>query len=851
MPRHDLSPNTAPVRTSLRSKLIAFTVLPVVLVYSVLFLLGISHINTHLSTNAQALLTEHAHHQASRLALLFYQVPALAGSLGDLILAEPDQDQALLYAHLIDGLRRTPIARAAAIVYDDPPRGAQMQRGEPRGKPFTASPKPMLTSGWQVSGETLRFNRPITRRGQKYGHTWVELRLTDLYMELTRQASPPVVLFVGNEAGLLPPPMTSDEHMQRLARELPHPLQTDRVTTVYDREGNEYWSINAKLPGFPWHITAITPTATALATVREQVGMVALALIISLLAIVLILGLVARQITRPLRMLDDRVRQISHGHFTAAPAIHSNDELGRLANAVTRMARQIADRETLLRNAHQVLEQRVAERTAELRETNSRLLNQVDETRRTQRALEQANRDAQLANRAKSEFLSNMSHELRTPLHGVLGYAQILLRDSALASTQRENLEAIERCGQHLLTLINDILDLTRIEVGQVRLDIQPTDLPKLIEDVELIMAQRARVKGLTLKIELDTKLPRQTMTDAVKLKQILLNLIGNAVKFTEHGSITLKAGLTADEQLAFVVRDTGIGIAPEKTESIFDAFTQVGKGRVTDGTGLGLAINQRLIALLGGQAMTVESNPGDGSQFRFRIPYRPVPKEFLSLQKAAAIGETLKLALPKDAHYQILVIDPSEESRRMLAILLEDAGCRVESHATLREAESILSKRPFDVVLLDVRLSNDTKPTESSAIRSIAHRRPRIVALSANAYSNAAEVARQAGFDAFLAKPFDPQQLFRLLGGLLQSDEERIGTSTGLSWPRALAEETAQRVADAIDQGDVGRLFQLTEELAENPAVPKADIDNIALMARLFDFDGLRRFCAHLVQTD
>ena len=851
MPRHDLSPNTAPVRTSLRSKLIAFTVLPVVLVYSVLFLLGISHINTHLSTNAQALLTEHAHHQASRLALLFYQVPALAGSLGDLILAEPDQDQALLYAHLIDGLRRTPIARAAAIVYDDPPRGAQMQRGEPRGKPFTALPKPMLTPGWQVSGETLRFNRPITRRGQKYGHTWVELTLTDLYTELARQASPPVVLFVGNEDGLLPPPMTSDEHIQRLARELPYPLQPDRVIAVYDRDGNEYWSINAKLPGFPWHITAITPTATALATVREQVGMVALALIISLLAIVLILGLVARQITRPLRILDDRVRQISHGHFTAAPAIQSNDELGRLANAVARMAGQIADRETLLRNAHQALEQRVAERTAELRETNTRLLNQVDETRRTQRALEQANRDAQLANRAKSEFLSNMSHELRTPLHGVLGYAQILLRDSALTSTQRENLEAIERCGQHLLTLINDILDLTRIEVGQVRLDIQPTDLPRLIEDVELIMAQRARGKGLTLKVELDTKLPPQAMTDAVKLKQILLNLIGNAVKFTEHGSITLKAELTADEQLAFIVRDTGIGIEPGKTESIFDAFTQVGKGRVTDGTGLGLTINQRLIALLGGQPLTVETSLGNGSQFRFQIPYQPVPKEFLRLQKAAAIDETLKIALPKDANYRILVIDPSEESRRMLAILLEDAGCQVESNATLKEAQSTLSKTPFDVVLMNVRLSSNSNPTESSTIRNIALRQPLIVALSANAYSNAAEVARQAGFDAFLAKPFSPQQLFRLLGGLLQSDEERIEASKGLSWPRALAEETAQRVAAAIDQGDVSRLFQLTEELAENPAIPKADIDSIALMARLFDFDGLRRFCALLAQPD
>ncbi len=851
MTQHALGSRSAPVHTSIRSKLIIFTVLPVVLVYSVLFLLGISHINTHLSANAQTLLAEHAHHQASRLALLFYQVPALAGTLGDLILAESDHDQTLLYAHLIDGLRRTPIARTAAVVYDDPPRGAQMQRGEPRGRPLTTSPQAALTPGWQVEDEILRFNRPITRRGEKYGYTWVELTVADLYSELARQASPPVTLFVGNADGLLKPPPTSDEGIRNLARDLPHPPHTDRVAVVYDRNGTEYWSINAELPGFPWHITAITPTATALANVRKQVSIIALALIISLLAIVFIIGLVARQITLPLRMLDDRVRQISHGHFTAAPAVNSNDELGRLANAIARMAGQIADRETLLRNAHQVLEQRVAERTTELRETNTQLLNQVDENRRTQRALEQANREAQLANRAKSEFLSNMSHELRTPLHGVLGYAQILLRDSPLESAQRESLEAIERCGQHLLTLINDILDLTRIEVGQVRLDIQPADLRRLIEDVELIMAQRAKGKGLTLHVDLDANLPPQVMTDSVKLKQILLNLVGNAVKFTEHGSITLKAEFTADEQLAFVVSDTGTGIEPGKTERIFDAFTQVGEGRVTDGTGLGLTINQRLIALLGGQPLTVESYPGKGSHFRFRIPYQPVPKEFVHRQEPFTAGETPKIALPSNAHCRILIVDPSAENRNMLAILLEDAGCQVEAHATTRDAEPTLGKIPFDLVLLDVRLSDGDSQTQSSAIRSIAHGQPRIVALSANAYPDAAEVARQAGFDAFLAKPFNPEQLFRLLGALLQPDGDEVPTSADRAWPRALAEETAERVAAAIDQGDVGRLFQLAEELADNPAVPKADIDTIALMARLFDFDGLRRFCALLAQTD
>ena len=839
------------MRSTIRSKLILFTVLPVILVYSALFVLGVSHIESYLSANAQTLLTEHARHQASRLALQFSQVTALSESLGDLILAEPDRPQTLLYAHLIDGLRRTPIARLAAVSYGNPRRGALMERGAPSGRPLSTDEEKEPATGWQIDDDVLRFNRPITRQGKKFGNTWVELMIVDLYNELATQQKTSVTLFISDGNGLLQPPASMGEHIRRLAKDLPLSLDAEKVSVIQDSRDVEFWAINAALPDSPWRITAVTPTAAALAPVRKEVGMVAATLLGSLVVIVLIIGLVARHIMRPLKTLDISVRQISHGQFAVSPAVDSNDELGRLSTAIASMARQISDREAALHEAHQVLEQRVAERTAALRESNAQLTKQVEETRKTQRALEKANQEAQLANKAKSEFLSNMSHELRTPLHGVLGYTQILRRDHNLDTNQKESLEAIERCGQHLLTLINDILDLTRIEAGQMRLDIQPTDLPQLIADVELIMAQRARSKGVTLNTILDPDIPSQIMTDTVKLKQVLLNLVGNAIKFTDQGSIVLHLE-PAENELVFTVSDTGVGIEPTQTDSIFDAFTQAREGQVTDGTGLGLTINQRLITLLGGHPLTVESTPGQGSRFSFRLPGVAATAElsYLEEQHDQTSGSPAT-SLPQGKYCHVMIIDPSEENRKMLAIMLGNTGCLVKTAKCTKDAEVELAQTAFDLVLLDVRLSDGDERTASTEIRRIAAGRPKLIALSANAFPDAAGLAQQSGFDAFLAKPFDANQLFNLLNALLQPAGEPETMSSIQAWPRALAEDTAKRMAIAIDMGDVSNLFQLAEELAENPSVPKVDADNIALMTRLFDFDGLRRFCTRLEQTN
>lgn len=838
------------MRLNIPSKLILSTVLPVLGVYLVLFWLGVSHVKMHLSDNAQRLLVEQARHQASRLALAMSQVPALAESLGDVVLAEPSQPQSLLYAHLIDGLRRTPIARTAAVTIFEPVhRGALMRRGAPSGENLPNTEVAERPPGWQLVGQILRFNRPIRRHGMPVGLTSVELLIDDVYREIEQLRGSPESLFVGDDAGSLFAPTAMAPEMASLANLIPVALPEDAVQTVGDADDvGGYWVVSAALPGFPWRITAVTATETALEPARHQARLLAIALLISLLTIVLIIGFATRRITRPLAKLDSSVRRIAQGDFSVAPEFDSNDELGELARAIRRMALHIRDREQQLRRSQQVLEQRVNERTAALQKSNARLIRQIDETRRTQDALRLANEQAQQASRAKSEFLSNMSHELRTPLHGVLGYTQILRRDAGGNPAQHESLEAIERCGQHLLTLINDILDLAKIEAGQMQVDIQPTDLLQLVGDVRTIVAQRAANKGLDLQVEITDALPAVVLTDPVRLRQILLNLLGNAVKFTGHGTITLSIQYNTQMQLCFAVSDTGVGISSDRVEAIFDAFHHANEGQAVDGTGLGLAINQRLIALLGGEPLRVESAPGSGSRFSFSIPCKA---------DRTTAAETAKIFARSDADAicRVLIVGGQAKDRDPISGLLRQAGCTVESLPNLDNAAQYLSEQAFELVVFYIEGPDQTGSDALEGLRRDGPiQPPKLVAVSDPAFTGATNAVRKNGFDAFLIRPLDDQQLVHLIERLLGVHLNHLAQgpvpadSAGRShWPAELANDTARRICAAVDVGDVASLFQLTEELADNPLAPAADVDNMASMARLFDFDGLRQLSARL----
>jgi len=315
--------------------------------------------------------------------------------------------------------------------------------------------------------------------------------------------------------------------------------------------------------------------------------------------------------------------------FTFPTADPGSEEI----TGVIEYVRDITERrraEMQLGEAHQALERRVAERTAELAEANRRLQAEIAQHQHTERALREAKDAAEVANRAKSQFLANMSHELRTPLNAILGYTHLVVDgiDGPIEPAQRSSLERVDRSAQHLLHLVDEILDLSRIEADKMRLLPKPFDLRDCVEEELKERLTGATRQGLTLEWSISDAVPRTVVGDPVRLQQILGNLVANAIKFTSVGGVTVRVEQSPveapDVGVRFAVTDSGIGIAADKQAAIFEAFTQVDPSptRTYPGVGLGLAICARLVHLMGGQ-ITVESAPGRGSTFSFTARFQ------------------------------------------------------------------------------------------------------------------------------------------------------------------------------------------------------------------------------------
>ena len=287
---------------------------------------------------------------------------------------------------------------------------------------------------------------------------------------------------------------------------------------------------------------------------------------------------------------------------------------------------------------------------------------------------------AEAANRAKSVFLANMSHELRTPLNAILGFSALLQRDAGIVGHDREHLDIINRSGEHLLGLINDILDMAKIEAGRVELQIAPFDLYVLVRDLVGMMGQRAIEKGLELRLEQSSRVARYLRGDEIRLRQALVNLLGNAIKFTEQGAVTLRLEALPDPaggpRLRIEVEDTGPGIAAEDLERVFDPFVQAGQTSAQKGTGLGLAITRQFVELMGGR-IGVTSDLGRGSRFWIELPVEPVSASEVAGQQSEG-GEVLGLA-PGQPDWRILIVEDQPENSLLLGRLLEDAGFRVQ----------------------------------------------------------------------------------------------------------------------------------------------------------------------------
>lgn len=452
------------------------------------------------------------------------------------------------------------------------------------------------------------------------------------------------------------------------------------------------------------------------------------------------------------------------------------------------------------------------------------LMRRID---RADRDLHAALEAAEAANRAKSVFLSNMSHELRTPLNAILGFAELMEHDENIPQAQKRNLNTINRSGRHLLTLINDILDLSKIEAGRLTMQIQVGDLRELIETIVEAMELRARQKGLELNVHVGDDVPRFISTDPGKLRQILMNLLSNAVKFTDHGGIDLDVSASDwDRQstrltLVFVVRDTGIGMADDELGRIFQPFYQTEHGiRSGEGTGLGLTIARQFTQLLGGE-LVAASIVDKGSAFTLRLPV-DVAETMVALpphRRVVALAQG-------QASRRILVVEDREDNQRLLTQLLQQVGLETRVAANGKEALEAFEAWHPHFIWMDMRMPVMDGYEATRRIRALpGGHEVKIAALTASAFREDRDDIIAAGCDDVLSKPLDEEQLFsameRLLGlhyryaeqstvpvvaSVSGADLARLPTDLRQELSRAaqiLDEETTQRVIDRVRETD------------------------------------------------
>lgn len=389
---------------------------------------------------------------------------------------------------------------------------------------------------------------------------------------------------------------------------------------------------------------------------------------------------------------------------------------------------------------------------------NQLLLREIEAHRRTDAALQEAKDLAEAANQAKTRYVAGMTHELRTPLNGILGYAQILLKDDQVRGTPRAAVETIHRSGEHLNGLIGSLMDLARIEAGKLRLDVAPLPMREFLDDVVRLIAPQAQAKGLSFAFETLGRAPRYVRADARRLRQILINLLANAVRFTDRGSVKLVVDHRR-EVVRFRVVDTGIGIAEQDFERIFLPFERGSAGRRTGdaGTGLGLTITRLLTQLMGGE-LTVESEPGKGSVFTVRL--------YLSETQVPGETETPRhrpVSGYLGARRDLLVVDDQPTQRQMLAGMLLPLGFRIREAASGSECLERVIDQPPDAVLLDVTMDDMDGWETARRIRALAIDLP-IIMVSANAFENQPERIAAAGCQGFVEKPVIESELLDVL---------------------------------------------------------------------------------------